>query len=190
MWKRHIRSLVPEKCRTELLEGAKKKSSLKWWLLEDFNWGIQPIWQSCSSNTEMLTAAHTRVKILCGRYKTQKLLAKFNKNENPTCKLCQGEAEDTFHLVSVCPRTDDIRREFLGRLGKLCSLEDIPEPRSRDEICWAALNGGDFMSGNSNIIKFKAYSRKANQLSNMFCKKLDARRHGLLDSSSRGHSGF
>ena len=73
-----------------------------------------PLWTSCGDNSYELNKACIQAKYLSGRFRTDKLLADFSKENSPFCQLhpdSQTEGDLLHHLV-LCPSLAS-RREVL-----------------------------------------------------------------------------
>ena len=56
----------------------------------------------------------TILKLLCGRYRLNKLKNKFNNNHSPLCKMCSMNVlKDIPHFLVICPYLDGARQYSL-----------------------------------------------------------------------------
>ena len=74
-----------------------------------------PIWTSCGSNIYELNKASVQAKYLSGRFRTDTLLAHFNKENLPFCPLHPAEervvgdlAHHLLHCSALCPQRENL----------------------------------------------------------------------------------
>ena len=178
-WKKWIKDRVFTQWHEDLREAVSKKSSLRWLIPPDrLDTGTHPIWHLTGRNK--VEAASIRARMLIGRYQTEELRTKFNPKNDPTCRLCKIEKEDTCHMISRCDGTSDLRNELIAALNVLFVEEHLPPPEDPAEICFAILNAGMYkLQGEITSLTFNA--AKAAGLCNQFCRKLDSRRARAAD---------
>ena len=195
-WKIYIKNTITEQNREYLLSSAADKSSLKWMIMEDHNLNkVHPIWQLAGCNSTFLQSAHTRVKMLTGRYKTQSVLKKYQLQDSSLCHLCGLEEEDTLHMITGCSKTAHLRNNVLKELSQLLRDEGKPEPTTALEKCSLLLNGYTFRAIDSitdtiTTISIRPENRyRANQLANKFVHRLDIFRNSFNIEVTTPHGG-
>lgn len=166
-WKKFIQERIRIYHHYETSRAAQKKSSLKWVKVREGK-GSHPIWKTCRANKRMLSGANIRARLLVGRYPTQALRAKFEK-QSPTCQQCHQGEEDTLHMVAKCEKTRHLREELLIELGNLLGTEETNRLRSPVELCTIILNGPEGIPSTEK-------NSRINNLFNKLCIKLDEAR--------------
>ena len=86
-----------------------------------------PLWTSCGDNSYELNKACIQAKYLSGRFRTDKLLADFSKENSPFCQLhpdSQTEGDLLHHLV-LCPSLAS-RRDVMFEYWDQCSRKWAP----------------------------------------------------------------
>ncbi|VDI77857.1 Hypothetical predicted protein [Mytilus galloprovincialis] len=107
-WKKHLK----------LKADCEEKSTLKLLSKRNLNIGqTHNVWDTISSSVKDVRKAATKVRMLTGTYMLQTLKAKFNQAEiDPTCPICNIEAEDLQHLLTSCPAYRHIRKSHFQQI--------------------------------------------------------------------------
>ena len=72
-----------------------------------------PIWTTCEGNSFEIAKALIAAKFLSGRYRTDKLLKHFSKDNTGNCSLCNEVEGSLEHLLVVCPVLAQCRQNLL-----------------------------------------------------------------------------
>ena len=72
-----------------------------------------PIWTTCGGNSFEIAKALIAAKFLSGRYRTDKLLKHFSKDNTGNCSLCNEVEGSLEHLLVVCPALAQCRQNLL-----------------------------------------------------------------------------
>ena len=111
--KSHIVSYWEEKLRLS----AKNLTSLAYFHPEYMSLlHPHPLYTACGDNSFEVTKCLVVVRMLSGRYRTDKLLSHFDKNEDHRCQLCFSESGDIEHLLVHCSALSDVRQNQLQSL--------------------------------------------------------------------------
>ena len=71
-----------------------------------------PLWSSSGSNSFEVSKSIIVARLLSGRYRCDKLLKHFDKNNTGQCSLCQCECEGSIeHLLVSCPTLAQCRHQ-------------------------------------------------------------------------------
>ena len=149
-WKGLVRSKVADFWHTKLCKIAESKSSLKYLKCEFLELGKSPhpLWESCQGSHFAIKIACVQAKMLSGNYRSDAVLSKFSKTDNPSCKLpgCSSPLSDVTHLLSgTCPPLKESLLQGLKRgLSYLSSFPHLLPPilsilQSFDTTAWVQM---------------------------------------------------
>ena len=78
-----------------------------------------PLWTTCEGNPFEISKSIIQGKLLSGRYRTDKLLGHFSKNNSGVCSMCDQGCEGSIeHLLVVCPSLTQCRLNSFKMLEK------------------------------------------------------------------------
>ena len=100
------------------------------------------VWNNSSCSRLNTERALWKVKLMTGTYRLQTHECLFNKGHarlQPTCKLCETEAEDRLHFITRCPALRFIRQPYLGDLEDILQTVDINLSSLSDELLLAII---------------------------------------------------
>ena len=131
-FKKIIKSKVHDYWENSLRESASTLSSLTYFHPNFMSLTVpHPLWTTCEGNPFEIAKAIVQAKLLSGRYRTDKLLKHFSKNNTGNCSLCANESEGSVeHLLVLCPELVQSRQNAFNMLDKKDHFSD----RSRNLI--------------------------------------------------------
>ena len=175
-WKRHIRESVFGRAYVTLIQGASQRSSLRWL---DLRLCIQntphPIWKSSTYNLQETKKASIRAKILTGTYMFQKTTVKYGKSQDPTCKMCGEEEEDTIHFMLRCSALEEYRQEVIPAINLLLE-EGNSHLQNQEKWVKVVLNGGE-----GGVLRTNDWCTDFNKLCNKLVFNLHKNRDIILN---------
>ena len=84
-----------------------------------------PLWTTCEGNPFEIAKSIVQAKLLSGRYRSDKLLKHFSKNNNGNCSLCVEESEGSIeHLLVLCPALVKCRQNAFNMLEEKENFSD------------------------------------------------------------------
>ena len=119
-FKKIIKSKVQDYWENSLRHSASTLSSLAYFHPEFMSLSVpHPLWTTCDSNPFEIAKSTVQAKLLSGRYRTDKLLKHFSKNNTGNCSLCEDETEGSIeHLLVLCPTLAQTRQNMFNMLEK------------------------------------------------------------------------
>ena len=76
-----------------------------------------PIYQTCGNNSYELCKSIVQLRMISGRYRTDKLVRHFSPESDGNCSLCQDNTPGSIeHLLTQCAALSDTRRQLLEKL--------------------------------------------------------------------------
>jgi hypothetical protein len=118
VWKEMVHRAVETYWNTHLISEAMLKTSLKYLNCNFCKIGkVHPTWETVQPNQRDVYRASIKARLLTGTYILQGNKARFNQNQvDPTCMLCNTEAETREHFISVCTKLKCVREPYLASL--------------------------------------------------------------------------
>jgi hypothetical protein len=184
-WKRIVRDSVRSHWYINLTCDASKKSSLGWLMLPEWpGLNPHPLWTSSMKNPSLLEPSSVRARMLTGRFRTQKTLAKFYPERyDGVCLLCDsGKKEDLPHMLITCEVGLGKSIDIWKQLREIYFEDGTQPPSSPDELCSALLNGSGFKTDRSSITLHTDSQQRANQLCSLLCYRIARFRDYKLNS--------
>ena len=187
-WKREVKQNIKMHWTAHLHASASEKRSLKWMIL-DAHRKIPGIWLACKGETYLVGASCVRARMLTGRFQTGTLESLYNKSvTDPTCRLCQEEKEDIWHMLAVCRCLEDAREPHISRIKKIYQECNQPPPNTTQETCSALLNGDSYVRGQPSagvtVVQIPENQERQrlriNKICSQICSNLAKRREALL----------
>lgn len=128
-WKKQFNSAVNKYWTERILCRSELYSSLRY-LSKTFTVGkCHPAVKPYGLSDRDIFRIPVKNKILTGTYTLQCNRAKFNQNDvNPTCQLCQAEAETLKHFLLDCHELEPVRKPILNDFLNVCNklVQDCP----------------------------------------------------------------
>lgn len=118
-WKNMLTAAVHNRVEEKWKEEIQGKSSLKYLNPDAVRAGsAHPLYSTVRPNTEDTRRAENKARLLTGTYTLQSNRAVFNQYKvDPSCRLCEQEAETREHFIAECTATEDIREEYSAKLN-------------------------------------------------------------------------
>ena len=124
-WKTTLKRATQEFWTKQLVEEAKKRSSLKYLNTGSCRVGItHPLWTTTSLSTRDVTRATVKAKLLTGTYTLQCHRAMYSTHTSPMCQLCKADTENREHFLTTCPALDGVRLPYINKLKELVSKDN------------------------------------------------------------------
>ena len=125
-FKNLIESKVLDYWENSLRESASTLSSLTYFHPNFMSLSVpHPLWTTCEGNPFEIAKSIVVAKLLSGRYRCDKLLKHFSKNNNGNCSLCQDESEGSIeHLLVLCPALVHCRQNAFNMLEQKENFSD------------------------------------------------------------------
>ena len=78
-----------------------------------------PIWTTCGNNTYDICKAIVQVRMLSGRFRTERLLRHFTDNKDGVCQICSSNSVGSIeHILLGCPSLNIFRLKLLRTLDQ------------------------------------------------------------------------
>ena len=85
-----------------------------------------PLWTTCASNSFELSKAVIQAKLLSGRYRSDRLLRHFSKDQDGFCKICSLNCEGTIeHLLVECVALSEHRQQQFHALKERDDISEV-----------------------------------------------------------------
>ena len=176
-WKQKIKNSISSYWKISLLNEAKERSTLKWFLF-DASDSPHGIWNACRECPHLVSAAAARAKAITGRL----CINEHSWRESNACPLCGAENETTSHFLLVCPKLESKRNELTTKLFGLYEREDLPAPVSLYERTSAILNGDRYCSHpTSEVISLQTSVEEAHKVASALCYRLLKERDYIIN---------
>ena len=120
-WKRMLREATNKYVEQSWKSELQNKSSLKYINPDSVQVGqAHHVYKTVRPNLNDVKRSEIKVRLLTGTYTLQSNRAVFNQySVDPTCKLCNSEAETRTHFISSCTSAGVIRTRYKARLKKV-----------------------------------------------------------------------
>ena len=131
-FKNLIKSKVHDFWETTLRQSSLSLSSLKYFHPNFMSLSLaHPLWTTCEGNPFEISKSIVQGKLLSGRYRSDKLLSHFSKNNTGVCSMCDQGCEGSIeHLLVFCPSLTQCRQN----LFKMLEQRDYFSDTSRNII--------------------------------------------------------
>lgn len=127
-WKNILSEAVNQHVTDNWKSEIQEKSSLKYLNPEAVSVGrAHHVYTSVRPNQVDVKRAEIKAKLLTGTYTLQSNRAVFNQYAvDPTCRICNSEAETRIHFISRCPAMKIVREKYKTRIHSCLATEERP----------------------------------------------------------------
>ncbi len=155
-WKALVDTSIDSYWLERLLSEAVQKSTLSLFRLEDQIKGFQcnPLWVASNLSKFQVKAGNIRAKLITKTYPLQQNLVRMHLADDPTCPLCQREAEDEVHVIMRCDMHTVIRKRFMSKLFSVLHSTRSETSEYVHSHCTVSILNGPVVSGQLVELEF------------------------------------
>ncbi len=186
-WKQETTKFINQYWKEHVSNLAQLYSSIRCINASNYEIGkLHPTLESVTSSARDVARLPIKLKIMTGTYHLQSTKAAFNQNKvNPTCLLCNKEAEDTEHFLLNCIALDETRQKYLESLRDQlleapCLIKEFTANSQIDQSC--VLNPSALFIQHSNCNVFSQKKIQLEHISRSLCFALHLKRTNILNS--------